>query len=132
MNVLLCHNHYQQPGGEDHSFDDEARLLESRGHRVTRFTVHNDAIKEMSRLQVTLRTLWNRQIRQQLREILRREKPAVMHCTNTFPLISPAAYSAAHAEGVAVVQSLRNYRLLCANALLLRDDKPCEACIGAP
>jgi glycosyltransferase involved in cell wall biosynthesis len=30
-----------------------------------------------------------------------------MHCTNTFPLISPSAYYAAHAEGVPVVQSLQ-------------------------
>jgi glycosyltransferase involved in cell wall biosynthesis len=52
-----------------------------------------------------------------------------MHCTNTFPLLSPAVYYAARAERVAVVQSLRNYRLMCANALLMRDGKPCEECL---
>jgi glycosyltransferase involved in cell wall biosynthesis len=131
MNILLCHNHYQQPGGEDQSFDDEARLLESRGHRVTRFTVHNDEIKSMGRVKVMLRTLWNRDVHGRLRQLIQRERPHVMHCTNTFPLISPAAYSAARAERVAVVQSLRNYRLLCANALLLRDEKPCEDCLSS-
>lgn len=39
----------------------------------------------------------------------------------TFPLISPSAYSAAAAEGVRVIQTLHNYRLLCVNALLYRD-----------
>ena len=37
------------------------------------------------------------------------------------PLISPAAYYAARAEGVPVVQALHNYRLLCPNALFYRD-----------
>lgn len=130
MQVLLCHNHYQQPGGEDQSFDDEARLLESRGHSVTRYTVHNDVIKEMGGIEVTARTMWNRGVYRKLRELIRQHRPAVMHCTNIFPLISPAAYYAARSEGVPVVQSLRNYRLLCANALFLRDGKACEDCLG--
>src|SRR5690606_31761854 len=54
----------------------------------------------------------------------------VMHCTNTFPLMSPSVYRAARAEGVPVVQSLRNYRLLCPGALFLRDGKVCEDCLG--
>jgi glycosyltransferase involved in cell wall biosynthesis len=53
-----------------------------------------------------------------------------MHCTNTFPLMSPSVYQAARAEGVPVVQSLRNYRLLCPGALFLRDGKVCEDCLG--
>jgi glycosyltransferase involved in cell wall biosynthesis len=45
-------------------------------------------------------------------------------------LISPAAYYAARAEGLTVVQSLRNYRLFCANAMLLRAGRVCETCLG--
>ena len=64
-----------------------------------------------------------------LRDVLRRERPAVMHCTNTFPLLSPSAYYAARAEGVPVVQSLRNYRLACLNSSLMRNDRICETCL---
>ncbi len=53
-----------------------------------------------------------------------------MHCTNTFPLLSPAVYDAARDQGVPVVQSLHNYRLLCPNALFLRDGQVCEDCLG--
>jgi glycosyltransferase involved in cell wall biosynthesis len=62
--------------------------------------------------------------------LFRRERPDVAHFTNTFPLISPAAYHAAQDQGVAVVQSLRNYRLLCPSAQLLRDGKTCAKCLG--
>ena len=130
MKVLLCHNYYQQRGGEDESFEAEARALEEFGHEVVRYTRHNDAVADMGRLEVAVKTLWNKDSYADLRHLIRRERPAVMHCTNTFPLISPAVYTAARAEGVPVVQSLRNYRLLCPAALFLRDGKVCEDCLG--
>ncbi|MCE9544633.1 MAG: glycosyltransferase [Planctomycetia bacterium] len=130
MKVLLCHNYYQQRGGEDLQIDDETRLLVSHGHEVLRYARHNDEVKQMSRLSVARDTLWSRQSYREVRALLRRERPALMHCTNTFPLISPAVYYAARAEGVPVVQGLHNYRLLCPNAQFLRDGKVCESCLG--
>jgi glycosyltransferase involved in cell wall biosynthesis len=130
LKVLLCHNYYQQPGGEDRAFADEGQLLETHGHPVVRFTLHNDVIAQLSRLDVARRTVWNRAVYEQLRRVIRAERPAWMHCTNTFPLISPAAYYAARAEGVPVVQSLHNYRLLCPNGLFHRDGRVCEDCLG--
>lgn len=130
MKVLLCHTFYQQPGGEDLSFAAEADLLQSRGHDVVRFTLHNDAIRNMSRLAVACKTFWNGDAYRQVRRLIRDHRPEVMHCTNTFPLLSPAVYDAARAEGVPVVQSLRNYRMTCLNAVLLRDGKVCEDCLG--
>ena len=56
--------------------------------------------------------------------------PDIVHFDNTFPLISPAAYSAARKRDVAVVQTLHNYRLLCPTATLYRDAAVCEDCVG--
>lgn len=130
MKVLLCHNHYLEPGGEDQVFEAEAWLLESRGHQVVRFTLHNDMIQSMSKLALATKTFWNRDVYRELRRLIRQQRPDIMHCTNTFPLISPAAYSAAHSEHVPVVQSLHNYRLLCPKAQFVRDGKVCESCLG--
>jgi glycosyltransferase involved in cell wall biosynthesis len=129
MKVLLCHTYYQQPGGEDQSFAAEARLLESRGHQVIRFERHNSELENMSRVRAAATTLWNRRIAAELKTLLRRERPDVMHCTNTFPLLSPSVYYAARREGLAVVQSLRNYRQLCPSALLMRNGEICEDCL---
>ena len=41
MKIVLVHNFYQQPGGEDQVFADEAALLESRGHTVVRHTAQS-------------------------------------------------------------------------------------------
>jgi len=130
MNILLCHNHYQHPGGEDSTYADEAKLLEAHGHNVIRYTMHNDDIRDMRRTVLASKTIWNRQAYYEVRALLKKHRPHVMHCTNTFPLISPSVYYAAKDESVPVVQSLHNYRMLCANALFLRNGKACEDCLG--
>ena len=130
MKVLLVHNHYQQSGGEDAVFAAEGRLLEAHGARVIRYTAHNDDVAALGRLALASSTVWNQQHYRALRAVLKRERPDVMHVHNTLPLISPAAYYAARAEGVPVVQTLHNYRLLCPSANFLREGKVCEECLG--
>ncbi len=130
MRLLLAHNYYQLRGGEAEIFETEAGLLQSHGHRVIRYTVHNDAIDDMGRLEAARATLWNRQVYDALRRLLRAERPDVAHFHNTFPLISPAAYYAARAENVPVVQTIHNYRLLCPKAQFFREGRVCEDCLG--
>ncbi|MGO9115133.1 MAG: glycosyltransferase family 4 protein [Thermoguttaceae bacterium] len=130
MRILLCHNFYREPGGEDQVFADEGWLLESHGHDVIRYTRHNDDLESMGRWEAARRTLWNRQTREEVYRLIRQEQPDLLHCHNTFPLISPSIYAAAKVAGVPVVQTLHNYRLLCPSALFLRDGRPCEDCLG--
>ena len=124
------HNHYQQPGGEDQVFEAEGALLEAHGHRVLRYIVHNDSVADMSRPELAKATIWNTATYRELRTLIRAERPQVAHFHNTFPLVSPAAHYAAKAEGVPVVQTLHNYRLVCPNALFFRKDEVCEDCSG--
>ncbi len=128
--ILLVHNHYQQPGGEDEVFANEGALLEDHGHEVLRYTVSNDQLMGMKKQLLVRAAVWNTAAHKELRSLIRRQRPQVVHFHNTFPLISPAAYYAAHSEGVPVVQTLHNYRLLCPNGLFFRDGGVCEDCIG--
>jgi glycosyltransferase involved in cell wall biosynthesis len=130
MKILLVHNFYQQAGGEDQVFADELKMLRDRGHDVKPFTVHNDAVEGMGRLELARNTIWNRQSYDALLEATRSHRAEVVHFHNTFPLISPSGYRAAHDAGAAVVQTLHNYRLLCPSATFYRDGKVCEDCMG--
>jgi len=130
MKILLAHNEYQQPGGEDQIFRSEAALLEAHGHQVLRYAAHNDRVAGMNPVALAGSTVWNRASYRELQSMIRRERPQVAHFHNTLPLISPAGYYAAKAEGVPVVQTLHNYRLLCPNALFFRDGHVCEDCQG--
>jgi glycosyltransferase involved in cell wall biosynthesis len=130
MKVLLVHNHYQLPGGEDEVFAAEGALLEANGHQVFRYTVHNQAIGKAAALATAARTLWSRDSYREVSRLLQQYRPAVMHVHNTFPLLSPSVYYAARSCGVAIIQTLHNYRLLCPNALFFREGHVCEDCLG--
>ena len=72
MNVVVCHNFYQQPGGEDQVFADETALLECHGHSVVRYTVHNDAVNGTGRLALLGKTVWNQGAAREIGEIVKR------------------------------------------------------------
>jgi glycosyltransferase involved in cell wall biosynthesis len=130
MRVLIAHNAYQQRGGEDIVAEAEAQLLRDHGHEVLTYQRHNNELAHIGRLQAAVDTLWSRRTTRELGELLRTRRPDVVHVHNTFPLISPSLYAAAHDAGVPVVQTLHNFRLLCPQAMLLREGKVCESCVG--
>lgn len=128
--VLFVHNAYQQRGGEDSVVDAEVELLRSRGHEVVLFSRDNHAIATMGRLDLLAQTLWSRLARADFSALIRSFQPDVVHVHNTFPLISPSVYWAASELGVPVVQTLHNFRLMCPQAMFLRNGQVCEDCLG--
>jgi len=133
MKVLLVHNRYQLPGGEDVVFARERDLLRDAGHQVIEYVRSNNEIAESGpwgRAAIALKTIWSWETERELRGILAREKPHVAHFHNTFPLVSPAAFYACRDAGVPAVQTLHNARLVCPGADLTRDGRPCEDCVG--
>lgn len=91
--------------------------------------IPNERSLKMS-LELAATTVWSHTGRQRIVDAMERFQPEVVHFDNTFPLISPAAYSAARELGAAVVQTLHNYRTICPNALFYRNGQPCEDCSG--
>jgi glycosyltransferase involved in cell wall biosynthesis len=135
MRILIAHNFYRgaAPSGEDAVFRNECALLESHGAEVIRFERYNDDVDESTfakKVKLALSGAWSRESYADLRRLIRQTSPDIAHFHNTFPLISPSAYAACRDERVPVVQTVHNYRLSCANGLLLRDGKPCELCVG--
>ena len=132
MKIVLVHNTYQQPGGEDVVFDQEKRMLDAANHRVVTYTRSNHEIGKLNvlgQIGMAKRTIWASDTRAEFDKLLDREKPDVVHVHNTFMLISPSIYSACRDHGVPVVQTLHNFRLLCPNSNLFRDNHVCEECV---
>jgi glycosyltransferase involved in cell wall biosynthesis len=133
MRVLIAHNAYQQPGGEDTVVSAEKDLLIRMGNEVCEYVRHNSEIKSgspYSNIALGLRTIWSSTSRGELYEVLRAKRPDIVQFHNTFPLISPSAYYACHDLGVPVIQTLHNYRLFCPAATFFREGKVCEDCLG--
>ncbi len=132
MKILVVHNTYQQPGGEDVVFEQELQLLQRMGHQVTTYVRSNWEIETYSPLQrlgLVAKIVWATDTRKEFIELLRQERPDVVHVHNTFVMISPSIYSACGEAGVPVVQTLHNYRLICPGATLFRNGHVCEECI---
>lgn len=128
--ILVCHNRYQLRGGEDSVCESEIELLREHGHDVRVFERSNAALNEGSRLSAALETVWSRDSASAFRVLLEDFRPDVVHVHNTFAKISPAIYWEANRAGVPIVQTLHNFRLLCPQAMFLRDAKVCEDCLG--
>ncbi len=131
MRILLGHNYYQQSGGEDNVFAAEASMMESHGHEVIRYTRHNNELNGYGRLRTAAVTLWNRRTSSEVSWIAARERIDVAHFHNTFPLMSPSVFHAVRALGIPIILTLHNYRLICPSAVLMRDGRVCEECVGS-
>jgi len=131
MKILLVHNRYQQPGGEDVVAAAEAELLRRRGHSVTLVEVDNQAIRGWAaKLGTAVTTPYNPFRRAWMAEQVRRWGSEVVHVHNFFPRLSPAVLDGAADAGAAAVHTMHNYRSICANGLMLRNDLPCEQCLA--
>ena len=103
MRVLVAHNFYQQPGGEDSVFTAETDLLRRHGHEVIEYTESNESLNSMNMVAAAVNTLWSLNSKRKLTEIIDRVKPDVVHFHNTFLLISPSAYYACKERNVPVI-----------------------------
>jgi len=133
MKILQVHNHYQFSGGEDTVFSNEYKLLAYYGHEVLQFTKSNKDIDNYNIFQKSrlfFNAVYSRSAFEEILKIIEENKPDVCHIHNTLALITPSIYYACKERGVPVVQTLHNYRLMCANAYLFRNGKVCEECIG--
>lgn len=130
MRILSIHNRYQIRGGEDESREAEENLLREMGHSVDVYEEHNDRVRELNSAQLALRTIWSSESYQTVEQQLKQANYDIVHIQNFFPLISPSVHHAAKAKDVPVIQTIRNYRLFCPNALFFRDGKVCEDCLG--
>ena len=131
MKIIQVHNYYQQAGGEDSVVKAELNLLRSNGHEVITFYKSNDEIKGFwQSVNTAIKTFWNWHIYIEFISLIRKVQPHIVHCHNTFPLISPAIYWACAKEKIPVVQTLHNYRLLCPSANLFCKGEIYEHSVG--
>lgn len=128
--ILMVHNFYQIGGGEHTVFKNEVDLLREHGHEVIEYTRNNNELKKsilkLALLPIT--SIWSVKTYLDVRKIIKEKKIDVVHCHNTFPLISPSVYYAARSAKVPVIQTIHNFRFLCPNGTFFCKGKICELC----
>ena len=129
MRILQVHSRYRAAGGEDAVVHAEGELLAGAGHEVVSYMTDNPTDRLATAASLAM-SPWNPYAASALRAVARKVQPDVAHVHNTWFALTPSVIAALDAAGVPVVVTLHNYRLLCVNAALFRDGRPCEDCVG--
>lgn len=132
MRILIVHNYYKIPGGEDTVVANEKKLLESYGHEVYLYTRNNhemDFYRKLQKIMLPFNTVFSLKSYKEVLKILDEKQIDIMHVHNTVCVISPSVYYAAFKRRIPVVQTIHNFRILCPAATFLRDGKVCEECV---
>ena len=132
QNILIVHNYYQIPGGEDTVVENEKRMLEEHGHKVILYTRNNAELKRMSKLRklfLPVTTVFNPKSYKEIKQLIKKENIEVVHVHNTLNLVSPAVYYAAKAMKVPVVQTIHNFSFIVSRCNFYRDGHICEDCV---
>ncbi|MCI9477582.1 MAG: glycosyltransferase family 4 protein [Lachnospiraceae bacterium] len=130
--ILIIHNYYQIPGGEDTVVSNEKRLLEEHGQAAFFYMRNNREMGGFSifqRLWLPVQTVFSFKTYFEVKHLIREEHIDLVHVHNTWNLISPSVYYAAFRCKVPVVQTIHNFRLLCPAATFVKKSVLCEDCI---
>lgn len=118
MRILIVHNYYQDPGGEDAVFEQESKLLSTVAEVET---IKFKNLVGLSGLIQFGSYPWNIKAMRRLRAKTRAFKPDIVHIHNIHYAIGPYAIRMFKRHNIPIVMTLHNYRLLCPTATLYYD-----------
>jgi glycosyltransferase involved in cell wall biosynthesis len=135
VKVVVAHNRYREaiPSGENVIVDTEIAQLGEAGVEVVPFQRSSDSIASLrpaEKALLPLSPIYGRAAQRDLHELLKAERPDVLHLHNPYPLLSPWVVRTAHQHGVPVIQTVHNYRQVCSSGLYFRDGHNCQDCRG--
>lgn len=148
MKILLVNKFFYPKGGAEKVLIDTGKLLESRGHKVIFFSMHNEKnlsteyskyfVSNIGYEKMPLRTalfaaarmLYSIQARKKIEELIRAEKPDIAHLHNIYHQISPSILHSLKKFKVPSVMTLHDCKLCCAQYQMIANNSICEACRG--
>ena len=146
MRVLLVNKFYYQRGGDCTAVFSTKKLLMEKGHDVAVFSmrhpnnVHSDFEKyfpdEVSfsnpgisnKASAAKRIFGSSEVAKKFEQLISDFKPDVVHLHNVHSHISPLVAKIAHENGIRVVWTLHDYKLICPVYTCLRNNETCEVC----
>lgn len=132
MRILQLHNHYGSHSGESTVLDVHAELLRTFGHEVSAHTRSSTELESIrfGKVLAFFAALWNPASVRRIEGILHEFRPDVVHIHNLYPLLSPSVLPVICKNGVPIVMTVHNYRLVCPNGLFYNKRGICERCSG--
>lgn len=131
MKILILHNKYSAPSGEEHALQAIASLLEENGHHVIWFLRSSkDILGVKEKFRAFFSGIHSPGAVKALRCCLKSNTVDAALVQNLYPLLSPSILLVLDEFHIPVVMRCPNYRLLCPNGLHLSHGNVCEHCLG--
>lgn len=133
MKILAIHNYHRKgsASGDDQVYKSEVELLRKHGNEVVCYSAINDTFDQqgvVGKIKATLGMLWSFEHYKNVKNMIEKEQPDVVHVHTFFPLLSPSILYAAKRSGVKVVATLHDTRFVCPCATSLRGTELCNEC----
>ncbi len=130
MKILLLHNYYRYPGGEETYLRLQRDLLVEHGHDVLLYTKDSATIESTAdKINTAVNLLNHTNTHKELTPLIESFKPDIAHFNNIYPHITSGAYDICNVYHVPIVQTIHNYRYFCPKGTLFRDGAVCEDCV---
>lgn len=120
------------PSGELAVARVEAEALRERGVSAHLHVINNDSVRRLfslSTLIAALNIFWSCASFRKTKELIEKYQPDIVHFHGVLPLLTPSAFHACKKKGVPVIQTLHNFRWVCVEGGLFRDNGYCEKCV---
>jgi glycosyltransferase involved in cell wall biosynthesis len=135
MKVLVVHNEYRAalPSGENLVVRRQIDDLRAIGVDVIPYLRSSDELARAGRggrLRAAASAVGVGDAIGDLRRVLQRERPDIVHLHNLFPLISARVVGLAQEHDAKVVQTVHNFRHVCIAGTYFRDGHECFDCRG--
>ena len=133
MRILQLYNQYRSLcGGEECVVYDIMAILKKRGVQ-TRLDMRTSRGLERS-LAGKIRAFWNGiysiSSYNEMVNVIKEEKPDIVHVHNLYPLFSPSVLVACRKNGIPTVMNIHNFALTCPNTCHLYKERVCDRCLG--
>lgn len=132
MRMIMVHNEYARPSGEETAVRAIAALLQDRGHQVGWFLKSSADVvnRRWGAMLAFFSGIHNPRARNEMARLLRAEHCDLVQTQNLYPQFSPSILKPCRDRGIPVVMRCPNYRLFCPIGLHLSKGAVCERCQG--
>lgn len=150
MKILHVNKYFYRKGGAEIVFFNMNKLMESRGHEMIPFSMHDDKnefsdyskyfisnvewygknISKWQKVKNLGRLFHSFQAKKNLKSLLSKTKPELVHLHNIYHQMSPSFLPLLKKKyNLPIVMTVHDYKLICPNYSMLSNGKVCEACM---
>jgi glycosyltransferase involved in cell wall biosynthesis len=149
LRILIGHNRYRISGGDDRVAWESASILEKKGHCVIPFAMahannwessygeyfvsginYGDVRFTISNLKTAVRMIHSFESSKKIGLLIGKVRPDVVHVHNIYGRITPSILPVVKQQGIPVVMTLHDYKLICPSYSMVNNGVVCERCKG--